>query len=167
MFSLMKFLPLFVFSLSILTFSCVSPEKEETTEPIEKAEVRGAEESEAKISVEINRLMAEQEEAWSAGDIESFMQHYWKSDSLVFIGKSGVNYGWQATLDNYRKSYPDKAAMGDLTFENLSIEKLSGKNAFVIGKWHLKRKDGDLSGHYSLLWKIIDGEWKIVSDHSS
>ena len=167
MFSPMRATQLLFVSLSILTFSCTNPEEKETTEVVEKAEVRGVEQTEEQIAVEINRLMEEQEEAWSAGDLEDFMEHYWKSDSLVFIGKSGVNYGWQTTLENYRDSYPDKAAMGELTFENLSIEKLSDKHTFVIGKWHLKRSEGDLSGHYSLLWKKIDGEWKIVSDHSS
>ncbi|MFZ6051502.1 YybH family protein [Halocola ammonii] len=163
----MKIFQALILSLTILTFSCSSPDKGESQEPVEKAEARGVEQSEEQIAVEINRLMTEQEEAWSSGDLEAFMQHYWQSDSLAFIGRSGVNHGWQTTLDNYRKSYPDKAAMGKLTFDNLSIEKLSSTHAYVIGKWNLERSQGDLSGHYSLVWKKIEGEWKIVSDHSS
>ena len=57
--------------------------------------------------------------------------------------------------------------MGQLTFDFVKIEILSTTQAFVVGKWHLKRTEDDLSGHFTLLWKKINGEWKIVVDHSS
>ena len=115
----------------------------------------------------IRQIMAKQEAAWNRGDLEAFMAGYWKSDSLRFIGSSGLTYGWQQTLDNYKKGYPDQEAMGQLKFTILSVEKLSRKSAFVVGKWHLTRSIGDLSGHYTLLWKKIKGTWVIVADHSS
>jgi ketosteroid isomerase-like protein len=115
----------------------------------------------------IRQIMATQEMAWNKGDLEAFMDGYWRSDSLKFIGSRGLTYGWQATLDNYKKGYPDTDAMGKLKFTILSVEVLSGKSAFVIGKWHLTRKAGDLSGHYTLLWKKLKGKWVIVADHSS
>jgi ketosteroid isomerase-like protein len=115
----------------------------------------------------IRQIMAAQETAWSRGDLEGFMDGYWKSDSLRFIGSSGLTYGWQKTLENYQKSYPGKDAMGTLTFTILSVEKISKKSAYVVGKWHLARKSGDLSGYYTLLWKKIKGTWVIVSDHSN
>jgi ketosteroid isomerase-like protein len=115
----------------------------------------------------IRHIMATQEMAWNKGDLEAFMDGYWRSDSLKFIGSRGLTYGWQATLDNYKKGYPDTDAMGKLKFTILSVEVLSGKSAFVIGKWHLTRKAGDLSGHYTLLWKKLKGKWVIVADHSS
>lgn len=111
--------------------------------------------------------MADQEAAWSRGDLEGFMAGYWQSDSLRFIGSKGVSYGWKTTLSNYKKSYPDRESMGELTFTVISIEMLSKRSAFVVGKWHLTRKIGDLSGHYTLLWKKIGGKWYIVTDHSS
>ena len=82
----------------------------------------------------IRAVLAEQQECWNKGDIDCFMQGYWNSDSLRFIGKSGVNRGWQATLDNYKKSYPDKAAMGTLNFELSNLEPLGTDNYFVTGK---------------------------------
>jgi ketosteroid isomerase-like protein len=115
----------------------------------------------------ISAIMAEQEQAWNRGDLESFMQGYWPSDSLRFIGSKGLTYGWKQTLDNYKKSYPDRETMGILKFTIISIEPLSKRTAFVIGKWHLSRKAGDLSGHYTLLWKKMKGKWVIVADHSS
>lgn len=95
------------------------------------------------------------------------MQGYWKSDSLKFIGKSGITYGWRATLENYKKSYPDTAAMGKLKFDLLEVKRLSVMYFFVIGKWHLARTDGDLKGYFTLLFKKIKGTWVIVADHSS
>ena len=115
----------------------------------------------------IRSLLQKQTEAWNRGDIEGFMGGYWKNDSLMFIGKSGITYGWQQTLNNYKKGYPDKTAMGELTFTLIEMKPLSKKYFSVVGKWHLKRTIGDLSGHYTLLLKKIKGKWVIVKDHSS
>lgn len=115
----------------------------------------------------IRRLLTLQTTAWNTGNIEGFMQTYWKSDSLMFIGKKGVVRGWQQTLDNYKKGYPDTAAMGQLSFDILEVKPVSREYAFVVGKWMLKRSIGDLSGHYTLLLRKIRGQWKIVADHSS
>jgi hypothetical protein len=95
------------------------------------------------------------------------MQGYWKNDSLLFIGKNGPKYGYAITLANYKKGYPDTAHMGKFTSTILSVKKLSKKYYFVVGKWYLKRSVGDVSGHYTLLIRKINGEWVIVADHSS
>lgn len=96
------------------------------------------------------------------------MKGYWESDSLMYIGKSGVTYGYARTLANYKKNYPDKAAMGTLKFDIIKVEFPSPNVAFVVGKWHLTRPEkGDIGGHYTLLWRKINGEWVIVADHSS
>jgi len=115
----------------------------------------------------ILKTMHLQEKAWNEGNLEAFMEPYWKSDSLMFIGKSGVTYGWQKTLDNYRKGYPDKAAMGILKFDILQTKELSSDCCFVVGKWHLSRVAGNLSGHFTLIFRRIKNEWVIVADHSS
>ncbi|MEQ6167548.1 nuclear transport factor 2 family protein [Ekhidna sp. MALMAid0563] len=117
--------------------------------------------------VAIREVLAQQEECWNAGDLECFMEGYWKSDQLVFIGSKGVTYGWQQTLDNYKKSYPDKATMGQLTFDLIIVEPLSEDFWTVIGKWSLKRKNDNPNGHFSLIFRRLGNEWVIVSDHSS
>lgn len=118
-------------------------------------------------SSEIIPLMNAQQEAWNRGDIPSFMEPYWKSDSLVFIGKRGVTKGWKTTVDNYYKSYPDKESMGRLEFGILKNEGIGDSAVYTIGKWTLYRTADTLGGHFTLLWKNIDGKWKIVADHSS
>lgn len=95
------------------------------------------------------------------------MEGYWESDSLMFISKDKVHYGYQNTVKRYQMAYPDKEAMGQLSFEFISMQPLSDNSFYVIGKYHLKRTIGDLEGHFTLLWKKINGEWLIVTDHSS
>ena len=85
----------------------------------------------------IKALMDTQIKAWNAGNLEGFMETYWKSDCLLFIGKKGLTYGWQATLDNYRKAYPGKEGMGTLSFQLLEFKELAAGTYFVIGKWNL------------------------------
>ena len=115
----------------------------------------------------ITAVMAMQEECWSKGDIEGFMNGYWRSDSLRFIGKRGVTKGWQTTLDNYKKSYPDTKAMGKLKFDLISFDPLGDGQMFVVGKWTLEREKDTLAGHYSLIWRKFGSEWKVVFDHSN
>ncbi len=115
----------------------------------------------------IRKLMAAQQLAWNRGDIPGFMKGYWKNDSLLFVGKNGPNYGWQRTLDNYKKNYPDTAAMGRLQFDILQIKPLSGDYYFVLGKWFLKRSKDDVGGAFTLLFRKFKNGWKIVADHSS
>lgn len=115
----------------------------------------------------IRQILATQEDAWNRADLEAFMSGYWHSDSLMFIGSRGVTYGWQATLDSYKKGYPDAGAMGKLTFTILSVQVLAPESAYVIGKWHLARTTDEVGGHFTLLWKKKDGKWVIVADHSS
>jgi len=115
----------------------------------------------------IRKVLDEQTNAWNRGDVNAFMQGYWKNDSLMFIGKNGINWGWQKTLENYKRSYPDTTAMGKLSFEILVVKKLSDQYYYVVGKWTLARKMGDLNGVYNLLFKKIHGRWLIIADHSS
>jgi ketosteroid isomerase-like protein len=117
-------------------------------------------------SLEIKKVMSLQEEAWNNGDIEQFMEGYWKSDSLMFIGKNGIKYGWQTTLDNYKASYPDKEAMGKLNFEIIKLE-VNGSSAYMLGKWKLLRKEDTPNGYFTLYWKNIEDKWVITIDHTS
>ncbi|MEY3948406.1 MAG: hypothetical protein RL512_1217 [Bacteroidota bacterium] len=117
--------------------------------------------------LKILTLLDTQTQAWNRGDLEGFMKGYWENDSLRFIGKSGITYGYNNTLNNYKRGYPDTAAMGKLQFTILVVKKLSARYYEVVGKWYLKRSIGDVSGHYTLLLRKINSKWVIVSDHSS
>lgn len=115
----------------------------------------------------IREVLSDQQKCWNAGDLDCFMQGYWKSDQLVFIGASGIKYGWETTLENYKNGYPDSEKMGHLQFELISVSRISNDFWSVIGKWSLQRKADAPSGHFTLIFKKIDGEWLIIQDHSS
>jgi len=116
---------------------------------------------------EMLNLLKQQSLNWNSGNIEAFMQGYWKSDKLRFASGDKVTFGWQQTLDNYKKSYPSKAAMGELVFSEISVEILSKNEVLVFGRWKLNRGDNNPQGLFTLhLHKFAQG-WKIVSDHTS
>lgn len=115
----------------------------------------------------IKEIMKKQESCWNKGDLDCFMDDYWESDSLMFISKDQVYYGYENTMKRYQMDYPDKEAMGHLSFDFIFMQPLSETYYYVVGKYHLKRTAGDLQGHFTLLWKKINGEWLIVADHSS
>lgn len=115
----------------------------------------------------IRSVLYKQVKAWNSGSIDVFMQGYWNSDSLMFIGKNGPQYGYTSTLENYRKRYPNSASMGKLSFDQLKLKWLSAEYYFVIGRWNLKRTTGNLGGYFTLLLKKIKNNWLIICDHTS
>jgi hypothetical protein len=123
--------------------------------------------AQTKDEIAITQMLKSQEAAWNEGSLEKFMIGYWQSDSLMFIGKSGPTYGYNKTLANYKKGYPDTAHMGKFTSTIISLKKLSPEYYFVTGKWFLKRSVGDATGYYTLLLRKINNKWVVVADHSS
>ena len=115
----------------------------------------------------IKEKLYNQAKCWNSGDLSCFMEDYWKNDSLMYIGSSAVTYGWQNTLDNYKRKYPSKKDMGHLSFEIVKLDKIDDFHYFMVGAWFLKRDQNDINGYFSLIWKKFDGKWVIISDHSS
>lgn len=117
---------------------------------------------------EVKIVLNEQVQSWNNGDIDGFMQGYWKNDSLRFIGKKGITYGWKPVLENYKKSYSTRELMGDLTFTSLDFTLLNVDAVFVTGSWKISYSENDsLGGWFSLLFRKINGKWVIVADHTS
>jgi ketosteroid isomerase-like protein len=154
----MKYVFPFVFAL--LCLSCISIKADVTTDAIEKSD--SLELAEAGIRL----VMETQEIAWNKHDLEGFMQGYWKSDALKFYGSNGLTLGWENTLDNYKKGYPTKAESGTLNFIINDISKIEGDNYWVMGEYHLKREVGDADGVFIIIFKKMDGQWKIIADMS-
>jgi hypothetical protein len=120
-----------------------------------------------KDSLRIMKVMNLQQDAWNNGDIDSFMKGYLKSEELVFSGQSGPVYGWENTRERYYSSYPNTKVMGKLNFTIKKIRLVSSNTAYLIGEYYLKRSGEDSWGHFTLLWKKIDSNWLIFSDHTS
>ncbi len=115
----------------------------------------------------VRAILKSQETAWNNTDINTFMEGYWQSEKLVFVGSKGPTYGFLNTLERYKASYPNKEAMGTLNFDLLFIEQWDKKTIQVIGKFTLTRENDQPTGFFTLLFRKIDSVWKIVSDHSS
>jgi ketosteroid isomerase-like protein len=111
-------------------------------------------------------IIKEQESAWNHNDLRGFMQGYWQNDSLQFVTPRGITYGWENMLHHYLQTYPDKESMGTLAFSELQSRELSPDYFFVTGKWQISRTAGEAGGFFTLLFKNINGQWKIVVDHT-
>ncbi len=114
----------------------------------------------------IKAILMKQQEAWSNNDLEGFMEGYWKSDSLTYYSGGKITQGWQTTLDNYRKGYPTKTDTGRLNFKIDAITQINADAYYVMGQYFLTLEAGDRNGTFMIIFKRIDGEWKIVADSS-
>jgi len=115
----------------------------------------------------IMAVLKAQRLAWSDNNMEEFMEGYWKSDSLKFYGRNGVTYGWENTLERYKQAYPTPDHTGILSFKITDISKITDEAYYVMGEYHLKRTVGNATGIFMIIFKRIDGEWKIIADTSS
>ncbi|MFK7958732.1 MAG: peptidylprolyl isomerase [Lysobacterales bacterium] len=115
----------------------------------------------------IRNAFSEQIAAWNRGDVEAFMQTYWKDDQVRFFSGGEVKRGWDVVLNNYRKRYPDPAAMGRLKTTKLSIEPMGDNAALATGQWNVFAGDAHYCGLFTLVFNRIDTQWVIVHDHTS
>lgn len=114
-------------------------------------------------------VLTAQAEAWNRGDLETFLQGYWRSEKTVFAGGDKVHRGFQAMAERYRNSYPTREKMGRLAFSNVAFEQLEGDRAVVTGSWELEiaGQEKRPGGVFTLLWRRFPDGWKIVHDHTS
>jgi len=117
----------------------------------------------------IRQVLDRQTEAWNRGDLEGYMQGYWKSPDLTFYSGGTITGGWEATLARYRKRYQSEGKeMGRLDFPGETIELLGPDAAVARGRWRLVFPDGkQSSGLYTVILKRLPAGWRIVHDHSS
>ncbi len=116
----------------------------------------------------IRQVMETQQDAWNRGDVDAFMSGYEAREKTTFVGNA-ITRGYQPVLENYRKRYPTKEKMGQLTFSDLEIQMLGTDYASVLGRWKLARSadaGGNIGGIYTLLFRKTANGWKIILDHT-
>jgi uncharacterized GH25 family protein len=125
--------------------------------------------AEGAAALAVRDLLEAQVVAWNRGDIDGFMEGYWRSEQLTFAGANGVTRGWQAVLERYRRNYPDRSAMGRLRFSNLEVTELSSDAVLVLGRWRLEREQDAPGGTFTLVARRLPATegWRIVHDHTS
>lgn len=118
---------------------------------------------------DIVTVLRTQETAWNNGDIDTFAQGYKNSPDTLFIGNQ-VSRGYAGMIATYRRSYPNRAAMGTLSFSALEVRRLDDNFAVCIGKFHLERTPavgGNANGIFTLVFEKTPQGWKIIIDHSA
>ena len=115
----------------------------------------------------ITKILATQQSNWNQGNVDAFLEGYWRSPDLTFSGSGGIARGWDGVLARYKTNYPDRAAMGQLDFSGLEFHFLGNDAALVLGHWHLARARGDIGGVFSLVWQRFPEGWRIIHDHTS
>jgi len=115
----------------------------------------------------ITQALQDQQAAWNRGDVETFLEEYWRSPEVTFSGSGGITRGFDGVRARYKLKYADRAQMGQLDFSELEFRFLGPDAAMVLGHWHLKREMGDVGGVFTLVWQKFPEGWKIIHDHTS
>lgn len=115
----------------------------------------------------IIKVLDTQQTNWNQGNVDAFLEGYWRSPELTFSGTGGIARGWDGVLARYKKNYPDRAAMGQLKFSDLEFRFLGSDAALILGRWHLSRAQGNVGGVFSLVWQRFPEGWRIIHDHTS
>lgn len=118
-------------------------------------------------SAAIVRVLNDQVQAWNDGDIEGYMQGYWRSDATMFVSGGNVLRGYDEVLARYKKTYASREAMGTLLFEDLDVRLLSASTTVVTGSWRLLRSKDSPGGRFTLIFQRNPEGWRIVYDHTS
>ncbi len=120
-------------------------------------------------AVTIRALLNQQMNDWNQGDLNAFLNGYWKSPKVVFQSGDDRFDGWDLVRERYFKRYgKDAKTMGKLQFEGLEIELLGTSDAFARGRFRLETIDGKKpTGLFTLILHQFPEGWKIIHDHTS
>jgi beta-aspartyl-peptidase (threonine type) len=121
----------------------------------------------------IRAVLDSQAAAWNKGDLDGFMEGYWRDEQLTFISGDDITHGWDATRARYQKKYftPGQDGKlnerGELSFAELQVEGVSPMAAIVRGRYILKLSDKTDTGRFTLTFRRLAAGWRITSDHTS
>ena len=105
--------------------------------------------------------------AWNRGDIDGYLAAYWNSDKVRWVSEGTVRYGFEAIAAGFKAHFDSSDNMGRLEVTNLDIQLFGENDALVFGAWIQTTPMARHHGVFTVQLKKIDGEWLIVSDHSS
>jgi hypothetical protein len=116
----------------------------------------------------VKKALDDQITAWNAGDLEKAMTFYWNSPAILWISKAGTQKGYQPVLEDFRKEFADKSKMGIYSYESLHIEEVSATSVYFVIRWKIMLNEKRIMGGISSqLWKKINDNWVITSEHAS
>jgi ketosteroid isomerase-like protein len=113
---------------------------------------------------EVRAVLEAQQAAWNRGDIQGFMDGYDRADTTTFVSGDEVTLGWKTVLERYKQRYPSRERMGTLTFSELTIKPISPGYALADGRFQLKRANDSPSGRFTLIFRLVNSNWRIIHD---
>jgi hypothetical protein len=89
-------------SIAALVLCCIGCRPHEASRLTGEPELSASESESIRAAVEA--VLRAQEQSWNRGDIDAFVDHYWKSDELTFSSGGKTTRGWTETLNRYWRS---------------------------------------------------------------
>ena len=116
----------------------------------------------------IRRSFDRQAHCWNSHDIECYMKAYANEETIQTISNNGIAYKTENILSDYKKRFLNEK-MGQLFFDNLNLKRLSDNLYFVSGHFNIKNsgRNNPLQGWFSVNMKRIQGNWFILTNHTS
>ena len=77
--------------------------------------------------------------------------------------------GYDSMAAGYKRNYNTREKMGTLTFTNLVFNTLDSDHEIVqcTGRWNVAHEGSEpQAGVFSLIFRRIDNDWKIIVDHT-
>ncbi len=120
----------------------------------------------------IAEIIQEIKLGWEAGDGMPFRKNYLNFKGARYFESGGQNRGLDDLVTHHVE--PEKDALEYLKLNYSSVE-INFENGFawaiadtrVKGKVRNSGKVFDKSGFQTFLFRLVDGEWKVVHTHSS
>ena len=148
----------FVILTVALVTAAIVPAPGQTTSPEQKP---------GGPSNQIRQILEAQQAAWNRGDIDAFMEAYWRSPATIFVSGDEITRGWQTVRNRYHEKYSTREKMGTLRFSELEIHTLTNDISVALGRWELERRGDKPHGHFTLIFRDTSDGWKIIHDHTS
>jgi ketosteroid isomerase-like protein len=135
-------------------------------------EITGSDDLNNSAASEVEAMLLASAASWNRGDLDGFLDDYWRSEDLTFSGATGITRGWEGVEARYRESYWAPGTVRDsLRFENIEVVPLGEEHALALGQYVLFRPEegGTVtsSGYFSLVLQKVGIDWKILHDHTS
>lgn len=92
------------------------------------------------------------------------MEGYERAETTTFVSGGELTRGWQTVLDRYKQRYNSREQMGMLAFSELDIKPVAPVLALADGRWQLTRANDAPHGRFTLLFRRVNNDWRIIHD---
>lgn len=122
----------------------------------------------AKTDETIRQLTDKLRTDWNSGNMDAYLDAYWKSEQMSLMFGNQAVRGWQALADLFRGNWSTEPAMGDFSVSNVVVIPLSPDTVISSGAFTHVFPTETVEGSFSHVWKLqADGRWLIAHEHTS